>query len=410
MTSDRSRRWTKPLCFMLALTFLCSVASFVEAGSQAGPLLTVQALAQAAHSGPDLTSVPPPRVDSPSCVVMDATSGTVLFEKDAHTKRAPASMTKIMTLVLALEDVSAGVVSLMDEAVASENAWEMGGTEVWAEPGESMPLDEWLKAVAVASANDGAVVVAEFIAGTEENFVQRMNARAKELGMYNTSFKNPHGLDEEGHYTTAMDMAILSRHAVTVPHLLDYTKIYQAPFRGGKNELINFNKLVYLYEGADGLKTGMTSKSGYCLAATAKRGDSRFIVVVMGAETPDQRLDDAWRLLDWCFANFKTVPVVGAESVCQARVYKGKRDIVDVGTSEPLAVTVLKSRPGEVKRIINLEKVTAPVSKGETVGEMVVEIDGEIVAHLPLIARSDVERAGFLDYIKKYLKAFMIGR
>jgi D-alanyl-D-alanine carboxypeptidase (penicillin-binding protein 5/6) len=343
-------------------------------------------------------------------VVLDATSGTVLFEKDAHTKRAPASMTKIMTLVLALEDVNAGVVSLLDEAAASENAWEMGGTEVWAEPGESMPLDEWLKAVAVGSANDGAVIVAEFISGTEANFVERMNARARELGMTDTNFKNSHGLDEEGHYTTAMDMAILSRHAVTVPHLLDYTRIYQTPFRGGKNELTNFNKLVYLYEGADGLKTGMTSQSGYCLSATAQRGDSRFIVVVMGAETPDQRLNDAWRLLDWCFANFKTVRVVGAQPVCQARVYKGKHDVVDVITPEPYAVTVLKQRPGEVKRIIKLEKVTAPVKEGEPVGEMVVEIDGETVASLPLVARSEVERAGFMDYVKKYLRSFMVGR
>jgi len=410
VTSDRRMRWTKTLSLFLALIQLFCTTPVAHAACQARPPLAAPPASDATQSGLDLSAVPPPRVDSPACVVMDATSGTVLFEQDAHSKRAPASMTKIMTLVLALEDVNAGVVSLLDEAVASENAWEMGGTEVWAEPGEAMPLDEWLKAVAVGSANDGAVIVAEFISGTEDNFVQRMNARAKELGMSNTNFNNPHGLDEEGHYTTAMDMAILSRHAVTVPHLLDYTKIYQTPFRGGKNELTNFNKLVYLYEGADGLKTGMTSQSGYCLSATAQRGDSRFIVVVMGAETPDQRLNDSWRLLDWCFANFKTVRVIGEQTVCQARVYKGKNEVVDVVTPEPFAVTVLKSRPGEVKRVINLEKVTAPVSKGEPIGEMVVEIDGETVAYLPLVARSDVERAGFLDYIKKYLKAFMIGR
>lgn len=409
MTPDKSVPWTKVLSLFLVFSLFCSTTPLVHAAGQAGPPLTAQSVS-GSQPGAGLSGVSPPRVDSPSCVVMDATSGTVLYEKDAHSKRAPASMTKIMTMVVALEDVNAGVVSLLDEAVASENAWEMGGTEVWAEPGESMPLDEWLKAVAVGSANDGAVIVAEFISGTEESFVERMNARAKELGMSNTNFKNPHGLDEEGHYTTAMDMAVLSRHTVHVPHLLDYTKIYQTPFRGGKNELTNFNKLVYLYEGADGLKTGMTSQSGYCLAATAQRGDSRFIVVVMGAETPDQRLNDSWRLLDWCFANFKTVRVVGTQPVCQARVYKGKSDVVDVVTPEPYAVTVLKHQPGEVKRIINLEKVTAPVNEGEAIGEMVIEIDGEIVANLPLVARTGVARAGFLDYIRKYLRSFMIGR
>ena len=228
-------------------------------------------------------SVPPPTVDSPSCVVMDAVSGQVLFEKDARTKRSPASVTKIMTMVLVLEDVASSRIKLTDEAVCSENAWEMGGTEVWAEPGETMTVDQWLRAVAVGSANDAAVVLAEFVGGTEEAFVARMNQRAKELGMNDTTFKNPHGLDAEGHLTTAMDIAILSRHAVTVPHLLDYTKIYQQEFRGGKNLLTNFNKLVYLYPGADGLKTGMTDSSGYCISATAKRDSSRFIVVIMGA-------------------------------------------------------------------------------------------------------------------------------
>jgi len=419
VTSNRSKRCIRAFPLFIALLVFCSFAVSVNlrfaraAGYAHGMVspLSAQLPAPETVSGFDLGAVPPPRVDSPSCVVMDAASGAVLFEKDAHSKRAPASLTKIMTMVLALENVDSGAVSLLDEAVASENAWELGGTEVWAEPGESMPLDEWLKAVAVGSANDGAVIVAEFISGTEEGFTERMNARARELGMASTSFKNPHGLDEEGHCTTAMDMAILSRHAVTVPHLLDYTKIYQTPFRGGKNELTNFNKLVYLYDGADGLKTGMTSKSGYCLAATAQRGDSRFIVVLMGSATPDHRLNDSWRLLDWCFASFKTVRVIsGEQPICQARVHKGKHDVAEVITPEPYAVTVLRNQPGEIKRNITLEKVTAPVNKGDAIGEMVVEIDGKIVAYLPLVSKAEVERANFLDYVKKYLRSFMIGR
>ena len=199
-----------------------------------------------------------------------------------------------------------------------------------------------------------------------------MNEKAQELGMLNTTFQNPHGLDDDNHLTTAMDLAILSRHAVQVPHLLDYTKIYQMPFRGGQNELVNFNKLVVLYPGCDGLKTGHTSKSGYCISATAKDEDSRFIVVLMGAETPDQRLADASRLLDWAFANFRSLPILDSgEVIAQARVLKGKQDTVTVVPREPLAVTLTKGQKGEVKQYVEVNKVTAPVA-GHCCGTMMV--------------------------------------
>jgi D-alanyl-D-alanine carboxypeptidase (penicillin-binding protein 5/6) len=380
------------------------------------PLAVSLILGPAAATGlaapaPSIGAVPPPRVDSPSCVVMDAVSGQVLFEKNASEKRNPASTTKIMTLVLALEDVASGKVKLTDEAVCSENAWEMGGTEVWAEPGESMSLDQWIRAVAVASANDAAVILAEHLGGTEEAFVERMNQRAKELSMNDTHYENPHGLDADGHQTTAMDLAILSRHAVTVPHLLDYTKIYQEKFRGGKNELTNFNKLVYLYPGCDGLKTGMTSKSGYCISATAKRESSRFIVTIMGAETPDQRQNDAWRLLDWCFANFRSLPILSeGETIAEARVLKGKEDTVTLVPQSPFAVTIVKGQKGEVTRNIALLNVVAPIEQGQPLGVITVHVDGEKVAEVPLVAKNSVERANFLDYMARYLRAFTIGR
>lgn len=358
-----------------------------------------------------IASVTPPRVDSPSCVVMDAVSGEVLFEKDANLRRSPASVTKIMTLVLAFEDIASGKAKLTDEATTSENAWEMGGTEVWAEPGETMPLDEWLKAVAVASANDAAVIVAEHLSGTEEAFVDRMNQRAKELGMKDTTYKNPHGLDDDGHETTAMDLAILSRHAAIVPHLLDYTKIYMQEFRGGKNMLTNFNKLVYLYPGCDGLKTGHTSKSGYCISATAEREGSRFIVAIMGAETPDQRQNDAWRLLDWCFANFRSLRILEKdECVGQARVLKGRSDTVSFAPERPVAVTLTKGDKGEARRTITMDQVVAPVKKGDIIGKVQVEVDGQVVTTVPLVAAEDVARASFVDYALKYLRAFTIGK
>lgn len=385
--------------------YLAAALAFSLFAGLVSPFGGVAAAAPSATS-----SIPAPRVDSPSCVVMDALSGEVLFEKEATVRRNPASVTKIMTLVLTLEAVASGRVKLTDDVTCSENAWEMGGTEVWAEPGETMPLDEWIKAVAVASANDGAVVLAEFIGGTEENFIALMNQRAKELGMKDTEFKNPHGLDAEGHQTTAMDLAILSRHAVSVPHLTDYTKIYQAPFRGGKNELTNFNKLVYLYPGADGLKTGMTSKSGYCISATAQRDSSRFIVVLMGAETPDIRQNDAWRLLDWCFANFRSLAIVKQdECIVEARVLKGREDTVALVPQSSFAVTLAKGQKGEVKQSIALAKPAAPVDKGAVLGTITIEVDGTKVADIPLVARDAVKRAGFFDYAARYLRAFTVG-
>lgn len=383
-----------------ALLAVLAVACFPGA-------LRVSRVAAETHS----QEVPPPRVDSPSCVVMDALSGQVLFEKDARIKRPPASVTKIMTLMLAFEDIASGVVSFADQVTASENAADMGGTEVWAEPGETMALEEWLKAVAVASANDGAVILAEYLSGTEEAFVARMNARARELGMNDTNFANSHGLDAEGHLTTAMDVAILSRHAVKVPHLLDYTKIYQQEFRGGKNELTNFNKLVYLYPGCDGLKTGHTSKSGYCISATGARDSSRFVVVLMGAQTPDQRMNDAWRLLDWAFANFRSLEILReGEYIGQTPVLKGKSDTVEVRPGQAFAVTLTRGERGEVKKTINLARLEAPIAKGDRVGSVEIEVDGRKVSEIPLVAARDVSRAGFLDYAMRYLRAFTVGR
>ena len=353
----------------------------------------------------------PPKVESPSVVVMDAISGEVLMEKNARERRAPASLTKIMTLVLALEAVAEGRVKLTDEAVTSENAWEMGGTEVWAEPGESMALDEWLKAIAVGSANDASVVVAEFLAGDEDAFVRLMNEKAKALGMTDTSFKNAHGLDEDGHYTTAMDMAILSRYAISVPHLLDYTKVYQQEFRGGRNLLTNFNKLVYLYDGCDGLKTGYTAKSGYCVVATAQREGSRFIVVVMGAPSPDQRLNETWKLLDWAFANFRSVRLASrGETVCSARVLRGTKEEIPLVTPEDVGVTILKKEKGEVTRKIRVSPLTAPVEKGDTAGEMDIFIDGKHSLTVKLLAGDSVSKASFLDHFLRYVRVLVTGK
>lgn len=385
-----------------AARYVLAAAIFLSCAS--GP-------ANAAAATPSPSSAPAPRCDSPSCAVMDAVSGEVLFEKNSREKRPPASVTKVMTLALTLEEVAAGRAKLTDKVTASANAWEMGGTEVWAEPGETMELDQWVRAVAVASANDAAVILAEHIGGTEQGFVDKMNQKARDLGMRDTTFRNPHGLDAENHVTTAMDLALLSRYAIAVPHLLDYTKIYQMPFRGGRNELVNFNKLVLLYPGCDGLKTGMTSKSGYCVSVTAKKDNSRFIVVLMGSESPDQRMADASRLLDWAFANYRSLPILGAgEVVARARVLKGKKDTVAVVPEKPLAVTLKKGQKGDVKQYVDVSKATAPIAKGMAVGSVVIEVDGEKTAKLALVAQESVERASFMDYALRYFRAFTVGR
>lgn len=391
------------LCLVTGMILWISLV-VIKSPAQAWAETTVMALSPA-----DMPQ--PPKVESPSVVVMDAVSGEVLMEKNARERRAPASLTKIMTLVLALEAIAEGRAKLSDEAVTSENAWEMGGTEVWAEPGEAMTLDEWLKAIAVGSANDASVVVAEFLAGDEGAFVSLMNEKAKALGMTDTNFKNAHGLDEEGHYTTAMDMAILSRHAVGVPHLLDYTRIYQQEFRGGRNLLTNFNKLVYLYDGCDGLKTGYTAKSGYCIVATAQREGSRFIVVVMGAASADQRTNETWKLLDWAFANFRSVKLASrGETVCSARVLRGTKDEVPLITPGDVGVTILRREKGEVSRKIRVSPLTAPVGKGDFAGEMDIFVDGKHALTVKLLAGDSVPKASFLHHFLRYLRVLVTGK
>lgn len=350
----------------------------------------------AAPSGPQLT------LESPSAILVEATSGQVLVEKDAHARRSPASITKVMTLLLAFEAIEQGRIKASDEVVAGPDASALGGTQIWLEPGERMKVADLLQAVAVASANDAAQALADYVGGSAEGFTDMMNKRAEELGMKDTHFANPHGLDQEGHYTSAYDLALLAREAVKHPELTKLTSVYDTTVNLGSRSkpvrLTNRNRLVRFYDGADGLKTGMTDTSKYCIVATAKRGATRFIAVILGAATPTIRQNEATKLLNTGFATYASVPLArGGETIGQpVRVVRGLSDRVPATVATDFGVAVRKGQEKKVKTQVTLPaNVAAPLEKGQKVGEMVVTLDGKEIARVPLVAASAVPRANF---------------
>ena len=249
-------------------------------------------------------AIAPEELSAPAAVLMDAETGTVLFEKNSHEVRACASITKVMTLILVMEALDSGKIQWEDTVTASAHAASMGGSDIWLEPGETMSVEEMVKATIVASANDAAVALAELVSGTEEDFVRAMNEKAKELHMKETVFKNCNGLDEEGHVTSAYDVAVMSAELLRHPKILQYSGIWMDELRGGKTQLVNTNKLLKSYPGITGLKTGTTSKAGSCISATADRDGLRLIAVVLGSSTGKERFSDAAKLLDYGYANY----------------------------------------------------------------------------------------------------------
>jgi D-alanyl-D-alanine carboxypeptidase (penicillin-binding protein 5/6) len=377
--------------------------------SAAGPARAEPNPQQSAQPAAEVAKPPDLDVNSPSCILLDHLTGEVLYEKNADERRSPASLTKIMTLVLALEAVADGRIKMDDRVTASEEACTLGGSQVWTEPGETHPLRDWLAAVAVGSANDASVVVAEYVAGSEAAFVELMNRKAEELGMSNTRFKNSHGLDEEGHFTTARDTAILSRYAANIPGLLDLTKIYRTTFRGGKFGLDNANKMLVFYDGCDGLKTGSTSKAGYCVANTALRDGKRFIAVVMGAEDTKTRFADSTRLLNYAFATYHPMLLAKqGEREYMVKVWKGETDSVHAVPEKDLAVVVKKGEQQGITQEVELPgEIVAPVVKGDRLGRVAVLKDGKPVAAVNLVAAEGVRRKGIASHFISVLKAMI---
>ncbi len=367
-------------------------------------------LAQAAP----VTAPGAPEVGSPSAVLIDAASGQILFAKNPHERRAPASVTKIMTMDMIMDAVTQGRASLKDRVAVSERAFDQDpeSTTMFLEAGETVPLEDILWGIAVASANDGSVAAAEHLGGSLERFVEMMNETARRLGMKDTHWSNPSGLPGKGpHYASAYDLALLSRHLVNRhPELLKYTATWEYWLtKGGKRFwLTNFNRGLVEYPGMDGLKTGFTGEAGYCLAATAKRGDRRLVAVVLGAASTKERNEDVYNLMDWGFAAFDTLHLArSSEAVGKVRVLEGRTREVEAVPAEDVAITVVRGQDARPTRSVQFpESVVAPVVKGQMLGKIQVRQGGRLVREVPLLAARHVPKAPPWQLFAWYWRAF----
>ncbi len=337
------------------------------------------------------------KISAPSAVLMEKETGELLYEKGAHERRPPASVTKVMTLLLIVEDIESGKIALEDVVTASARAASFGGSCVYLEEGERMSVDEMLKCIAVVSANDCAVAMAEHLCGSEEVFVERMNRRAAELGMADTHFTNCTGLFEDPeHYTTAYDIALMSRELVRHELAKRYTTIWMDTIRGGAFGLSNTNKLVYWYNGCTGLKTGYTSQAMYCLAATAERDGVEYIAVILHGDSIESRNADAKALLNYAFANFTLAPLPADAELPEAAVEYGALPSLPLTLGEEgRFLLVGKGGEGCAFSYSLPERVSAPVKAGEEIGTLIVTRGGEEIARRPLAAAQSVERIGF---------------
>ena len=335
-----------------------------------------------------------PQVEAAAAVLMEKETGTVLCEQNAHDKREPASVTKIMTLLLVMEALDEGRISLTDQVTVSARAASMGGSQVYLKEGEQMSVEELIKAVAVVSGNDAAVALAEHIAGSEEAFVARMNERAAQLGMADTNFVNCTGLPAAGHLTSAYDIALMSRELIlNHPDIRQYSTIWMDTIRGGQFQLANTNKLVRYYEGCTGLKTGSTDSALYCLSATAEREGMELIAVVLGSPTSAQRFSAAQALLTYGFANYTLVDVRPDQAIPPVAVSLGVSDTVQPVLANGSRILVEKRMLNQISTSLRLtEGVEAPVEEGQKLGELVVSAGGAQLQTIPLVAHQAVER------------------
>lgn len=336
-----------------------------------------------------------------SAILMEQDTGRVLFEKNPDEPMPPASITKVMTLLLTMEAIESGQIRLTDMVACSEYAASMGGSQIWLEPGEEMSVDDLLKATAIASANDAAVDLAELVAGSEDAFVDRMNARAEELGMENTHFMNATGLDAEGHVSTARDIALMSRALLQYPLISEYSKIWMSSLRNGETQLVNTNKLIRFYNGCTGLKTGTTDGAGSCLSASATRKGLSLIAVTLGSPTSAERFSAARGLLDYGFANYMKAPIPPLEGIEPVHVTRGVEDQVEVHANQPDSVIIRSGQQVKITQEPELvEEVEAPVEAGQRLGKVAVKMDGELLLEYDLVAASPVERMTFMTALK----------
>lgn len=344
--------------------------------------------------------------EATSAILMDAASGQILYEKESHKELPPASVTKLMTLLVAADAVASGKVKLTDKVTASENASKLGGSQIYLEPGETFTLEQMLIAIAVGSANDGCVAVAEHIDGTHEAFVEEMNSKAQALGLKNTHFVNAYGLPAEGHYTSAFDLAMISREALNYPLVRKLTSMKEYDLRDGKFKLWNTNKLLWWYPGADGFKTGWTNEAKYCLASTVERNGLRLICVVMGVPQVRGHFTESVKIYNYGFAKYEFkqfAPATQKQGVVKVR--KGIEDEVNAITEKSLGSTVEKGKDKNfwVETKLNPE-ISAPILKGQKLGEVLLYRNDQLQASVNLIADHPIARAGLAEQMTRTLK------
>ncbi|TGE34272.1 D-alanyl-D-alanine carboxypeptidase family protein [Desulfosporosinus sp. Sb-LF] len=344
--------------------------------------------------------------EAASAILMDAASGQILYEKESHKELPPASVTKLMTLLVASDAVAAGKVKLTDKVTASENASKLGGSQIYLKPGETFTLEQMLIAIAVGSANDGCVAVAEHINGTHEAFVEEMNRKAQELGLKNTHFANAYGLPAEGHYTSAYDLAVISREALNYPLVRKLTSMKEYELRDGKFKLWNTNKLLWWYPGADGFKTGWTNEAKYCLASTVQRDGLRLICVVMGVPQVRGHFAESMKIFNYGFAKYafkQFAPAEQKQGVVKVR--KGMEDEVLAVTEKPLGVTVEKGKDKNLWVETKLSpEINAPIQKGQKLGEVLLYRDDQLQGTVNLVADHPVARASVTEQMTRTLK------
>lgn len=371
--------------------------------------LLCAALLAAPGAALELSDPAAPEIAAPSAVLIERETGSVLYARGETDRRPPASVTKVMTLLLVAEAVDNGTIALDDMVTGSERAASMGGSQIWLEVGEQLSVSDMIKCVAVVSANDCAVALAEHLYGSEAAFVERMNERAEELGLENTHFTNCTGLfDDTAHYTCALDIAVMSRELLSHEWIKDYTTIWMDSIRDGKSELTNTNKLVRYYEGCTGLKTGYTSTAMYCLSASAERDGTEYIAVIMHAESIERRNADASALLDYGFANYTLCPLTDGSELPQVTVELGEAESVGTVCDGGGAVLLRTRDAVGITRSVELpERVAAPVQAGDVLGKLVVSNSSGPLAEVPLLASDSVERLGASGIMLQMLRSIV---
>lgn len=347
-----------------------------------------------------------------SAVLIERDTGAVLFEKNSQQPLPPASMTKIMTMILIMDALDKGKITLNEKVRASEYAASMGGSQIFLEPGEEMTVNDMLKGIAIGSGNDASVAMAEHLAGSEKAFVTMMNKKAKQLGLKNTHFANPTGLPVKDHYSTAYDMAMMAKELLKYDKITNYTGKYEDYLRQNTDKkfwLVNTNRLVKFYQGVDGVKTGFTGEAKYCLTATAKKGNMRVIAVVFGAETPKERNTQVTQMLDYAFNQYQTTPLYKRNAlIVKASVSKGDQKKVNVVTSEPISILTKKgaSTKDVTTEVKMNQDLKAPLQKGEEVGILIIKKKGQVVSQSPLVSQGNVKEASWWHLFKRTMGMF----